>query len=215
MPNDDCLPQIQACAIRVANLDPSSGVPIPGDNNLYVSDALTQMTLTPVYEDAEEISERNACGGIVVSYQGEPSLLRADVELTIASQDPYLVAMLGGGTVLTDGGINGFAMPAIGQINTNPISIELWAKRVDDGELHDEYPYAWWAFPKVTRLKHGQRTFSNGAQLPTFSGQAYENENWFDGPLNDWPVESDRFGQWFPTATLPTASCGPQTLAAS
>lgn len=214
MANNDCLPQIQACAIRVAYLD-ANGVPSPGANKLYVSDSLTEMSVTPVYEDADEISEPNACGATVVSYQGEPTLTRGDGELTIASQDPYLVAMLGGGTVLTDGGVNGWAMPAIGQINSAPISIELWAKRIDDGELHNEYPYAWHVFPKVTRLKHGQRTFSNGAQLPTFSMQMYENENWFDGPLNDWPVESDRFWQWFPTDSLPTISCGPQTIAAS
>jgi len=212
--NNDCLPQVQACAIRVAYLD-SNGVPTVGANKLYVSDALTELTMEPVYEDADEITETNACGSIAVNYQGDPTLKRGDIEITIASQDPYLVAMLGGGTVLSDSGVNGFAMPAIGAINSAPVSIEVWAKRIDDGELHDEYPYAWWVLPKVTRLKHGSRTFNNGAQLPSFTAQAYENENWFDGPLNDWPVASDRFAQWFPTASLPTIVCGPQSIAAS
>src|SRR5688572_12746605 len=143
MPNNDCLPQVQACAIRVAYLD-ANGVPSPGANKLYVSDALSELTTEPVYEDAEEIAEANACGTLAVNYQGEPTLKRADGELTIVTQDPYLVSMLGGGDVLTDSGLHGFAYPAIGQINSAPISIELWAKRIDDGELHDEYPYAWW-----------------------------------------------------------------------
>ena len=212
--NNDCLPQVQACAIRVALLDPN-GVPSPGANHLYVSDALSELNMTPVYEDAEEITETNACGTTALSYQGEPTLKRGEGDLTIISQDPYLVAMLGGGDVLTDSGLHGFAFPSLGVNTAQAISIELWAKRIDDGEMHDEYPYAWWVLPKVTRLKHDQRTFNNGSQLPKFMFQLYENENWYDGPLNDWPVASDRFAQWFPTATIPTATCGPQTLPAS
>ncbi len=214
MANNDCLPQVQACVIRVADLD-VSGVPLPGSDNLYVSDALTTLQMTPVYTDADEIEEKNACGTVCVNYQGDPTLKRGDIELTICTADPYLQAKLGYGDVLTDTGIHGFAYPPIGVVTGNGVSIELWAKRIDDGELHDEWPYAWWVLPRVTRLKHGVRTFNNGAQLPVFSGQAYENPNWFDGPLNDWPVSSDRFAQWFPSQTIPVASCGAQALAAS
>lgn len=214
MANNDCLPQVQACAIRVALLEPN-GVPSPGANKLYVNDTLTELNFTPTYEDAEEVMEKSACDKVVVNYQGDPTLKRGEGELTIASQDPYLVYLLGGGSVLTDAGVHGYAYPAIGDQLSQAISIELWAKRIDDGELHDEYPYAWWVLPKVTRLKHGQRTFNNGAQLPNFSFQLYENENWYDGPLNDWPVTSDRFAQWFPTNSLPAIPCGPQTLPAS
>jgi hypothetical protein len=214
MANDDCLPQVQACAIRVAYLD-SSGVPRPGSNNLYVTDALTEMKVTPVYEDGDEITEKNACGRVVINYKGDPTLKRGDGTLSIFSQDPYLTTMLGGGEVLTDSGLHGFAFPQIGVINTQDISIELWSKRIDDGELHDEFPYAWWVFPRVSRVRHAERTFNSGPNVPAFSMELYENPNWFDGPLNDWPVSSDRLAQWFPTTGIPTISCGPQALAAS
>lgn len=213
MANEDDLGQVQACAIRVTDLDPS-GVPQPGASNIYTSEALTELTATPVYSDADEIEEKNACGAVCVNYTGDDSLKRLDVALTICTHDPWLNAMLSGGDVLTDGGINGFALPAIGPLRGNGVSIELWAKRVDDGDLHDEFPYAWWVLPKVKNLRYGAKTFNNGASLPQFTGRGYENANWYDGPLNDWPVSSDRALQWFPVASLPTID-GLQTLAAS
>lgn len=214
MANNDCLPQIQACAIRVAVLD-SNGVPSPGANKLYTSDALTTLTLTPNYTDGETIEERNACGGLCVSYRSLDTLNWFDVELTICSHDPYLVEMLGQGDVLTSGGVRGYAFPPIGTIGEQGVSVELWAKRIDGGDLHAEWPYAWYTLPKLRNLRHGPRTFGNASQLPSFTGQAVENPNWFDGPLNDWPVASDRAVQWYPAAALPVIACGPTTLAAS
>lgn len=208
------LPVVQACAIRVAELD-GAGVPNPGTLNLYTCDALTELQVTPVYTDGDEIEQKNACGGICINYKGDDSLKRADVAITVCTPDPYLSAMLGGGDVLTDGGIQGYAYPPIGTLTGDGISIEVWAKRIDDGDLAADYPYMWFVLPKVKNLRHGQRTFNSGAQLPVYSGQALENPNWFDGPLNDWPVASDRILQYFPVDSLPTIDCLPATLAAS
>ncbi len=213
MANEDNLPQVQACALRVTILEPS-GVPLPGAGNVYTTDTLTELTATPVYEDADELTEKNACGTVCVNFTGDDSLKRADVALTICTHDPYLLAMLSDGDVLTDSGLHGFAMPPIGPLTGAGVSLELWSKRIDDGDLHDEFPYAWWVLPRVKNLRMGARTFSNGTALPQFTGRAGENPNWFDGPLNDWPVASDRIIQWFPVAALPTID-GRQTLAAS
>lgn len=212
--NDDCLPQVQGCAIRVSALD-SNGVPSPGANKLYVTDAFTELQLSPIYEDGDEITEKNACGAVAIDYKAAPSFKRADVSLTLITGDPYLHSMLSVGVVLTDSGLHGYAFPPVGSIEGNGVSIEVWAKRIDDGDVHADFPYAWWVLPKVKNLKLGQRTFNNGSILPVFTGEALENENWYDGPLNDWPVASDRVAQWFPTATKPASQCGPQTLAAS
>lgn len=215
MANNDCLPQLQACAMRVTYLD-GSGVPNPGSQQLYVTKSFTEIVLTPVYEDGDEITEKTACGEVGVNFKSPDSFKRADIQITVVQQDPYLQAMLGQGDVLTDAGVRGYAFPPIGSIESDGVSIEVWARRIDDGDMHAEFPWAWWVFPKVTNLRHNARTFNNGSQLPQFTGQALENENWLDGPLNDWPVGSDRVAQWFPVADLPdTSTCGPQTLAAS
>lgn len=214
MANNDCLPQVMACRLRVCKLD-SNGVPSPGANKLYVTDAFASLTATPVYVDADEIEEKNGCGEVAINYKGDDSFKRLDVELQIHTHDPYLAEMLGLGTVLTSGGVNGYAVPPIGALTGNGVSVEVWAKRIDSGALHAEYPYAWWVLPKVQNLRHGTKTFNNGAHIQTFTGQAVENENWYDGPLNNWPVASDRALQWFPTASMPAVVCGPQTVTAS
>lgn len=214
MANSDCLPQVQACRLRVCKLD-SNGVPTPGANNLYVTDAFASLTATPVYTDGDEIEEKNACGTVAINYKGSDSFKRLDVELQVHTHDPYLTEMLGLGDVLTAGGVNGYAAPPIGAIAGNGVSIEVWAHRVDDGDLHAEYPYAWWVFPKVKNLRHGAKSFANGPHVQTFVGQAVENPNWYDGPLNDWPTTSDRSFQWMPTDDMPAVVCGPQTVAGS
>lgn len=215
MANDDCLPQVQACAVRVTDLD-SDGSPLVGDDTMYVSDALVSLEVTPVYVDGTEIEEKTACDRVAVNFVGDDSLKRLDIALVIATQDPYLVEKLGGGSVVTDAGINGYRFPGIGALSGDGVSIELWAKRVDDGVLHPDWPYAWHVLPLVKNLRHGVRTFSNGAQLPAFSGRAYMNSNWLDGPENDFPVATDDTPWiWFPTPTLPEASCGPLEVVAS
>lgn len=212
---NDCLPQVHACAIRVARLA-ANGAPLVGAQNLYVSDALSILTTTPVYTDGDEIEEKNACGNVAINYRGDDSFKRLDVALTLVTPDPELHEMLASGSeVLTDGAAVGWAYPPIGSVGGNGVSIELWSKRIDDGDLDATFPYAWWVYPKVKNLRVGERAHQNGPLLAPLAGQAYENPNWFDGPLNDWPATSDRVGQWIPTAALPDVVCGYQALVAS
>jgi len=212
----DCLPQVHACAIRVAALG-IDGVPAPGAQNMYVSDALTKLTIKPVYEAGTEIVERNACGAVGVDYKAPDSLKRADIELELLTPDPFLHQLLtdGGIAFAAAGGGEGFQYPPIGQLTGFGVSIELWSKRIDSGALDNTYPYAWWVLPRVQNLKLGDREFSETAQKSPFTGEAYENAAWFDGPANDWGDPSDRLAQWAPTTTLPTVNCGFIALAAT
>jgi hypothetical protein len=212
----DCRPQVQACAIRVARLD-TNGVPLPGANNLYVSDAMVSLGWTSVYVNGDEIEDKNACGTVVVKHRGADSFKRGDVVLNIATPDPFLMEMLTGGDVLDEAPRpKGFAAPAIGAVVGNGVSVELWAKRLDEsGDLDPDFPYAHWVYPKLKNLRVGDHTHQNGSLPQSVSGQAYENLNWFDGPAGDWPATSDRVYQWLPTTTLPTPTCEYQTLAAS
>jgi hypothetical protein len=212
----DCLPQVHCCAMRVGALD-ISGVPLPGAENLYVTNSMTKVTLKPVYETGNEITERNACGAVVVDYKSPDSLKRADIEIEIVTPDPFLHQLLadGGVAFAASAGGTGFQYPPIGQITGYGVSIELWTKRINNGALDSTFPYAWWALPKVQNLKLGDREFSETAQKTIFTGECYENAAWFDGPNNDWLDASDRLAQGVPTTSYPDATCGFLALAAT
>lgn len=214
MPND-CKPQLQACALRVARLD-GAGVPNPGNSNLYVTTAFTTVGFSAEVAEGEEFEVKNACGEVCVSYKDCDRLKRLNMDIELCYPDPELTEMLVGGVRLVSGAATGYGFPRLNVADCpNGISIEIWAKRITTGgSLASPFPYAWWVFPKVF-LQHNEDTFENGPHQPTFAGFAIENENWYNGPSNNWPVASDRVAQWMPTSTLPPDICGYQQLAAS
>jgi hypothetical protein len=201
------LPQLAACRMRITNLD-ADGSPTVGSGNLYVTDAMVSVAFSHVYEDGDEIAEKNACGAVALNYKGDDSLKWGTITIQLAAPDPYLQAILSNGSVLTDPPLVGFASPDIGTLSTAGISIEVWTKRILNGVLDPDAPYAWWVYPLVRNLRPGDHTHENAGLKPTYSGQAFENANWGDGPINDFPVASTQMYQWIEATTLPALSAG-------
>ena len=197
------LPQVSACATRVSLLT-AAGLPIGGASGSYVSSALVKATLTPVYEDGEEIKEKNGCGVVVVDYVSDDTFTRCDLELDFLTPDPYLHSILiSQGAVLSGAWGKGWAYPPIGALS-GQLSVELWAKRIDNGVPDASFPYAWWTLPRVRNARLGAREFSNTVQHSIVTARCYENTQYYDGPANDWPAASSRCAQWIPAAALPT-----------
>lgn len=209
-----CLPQVQACAVRVALLG-SDGTPSGGASASYVSGALVKATLKPVYKDGAAIQEDGACGTSLVDYVSDDSLTRADIDLDFLTPDPLLHSiLLSQGAVLTGAWGKGWAYPPIGTLS-GQLSLELWAKQINNGVPDPNFPYARWVIPLVKGMRLGDREFSNTGQHSLLTGKCYENTNWFDGPANDWPAASDRIAQWIPAVSHPTIDCTYDTVVAS
>lgn len=208
-----CLPQVQACAVRVAELQ-TTGQPATGAGKMYVSDTMVNVTISPQYEDGEAITDKNACGTTVTSFVSPPTFIRADITVEFIESNPDLAQlMLTQGTILSGAWGKGWAYPPLGAL-TGQFSLELWAKRINNGVVDPTFPYAKWAIPLIKNTKLGDREF-NGPSHMIVTGEAYENTMWFDGPNNDWPAASNRVAQWIPVATLPTANCTAGTVATS
>ena len=210
------LPQIQAEAMRICLLEPN-GVPHPGPDAVYVTQALTKIEVKPDYKDGTEITQENAAGVLCVDYIGPKTFRRAMVTIELCSPDPFAAFLLGNGDLLEGlpSGVPGYAAPPIGEVKSRPISVEFWAKRIVDGDQDPDFPWAWWALPKLRDMAQTDFSAENKAMVPSFEGQALENLNWFDGPGNDWPATSDRVWQWVPTKTIPDPTVGLAALAAS
>lgn len=194
--------------MRIALLEPDGSI-VGGDEHMVVTKSFTSLATTAVYTDGDETEEKNACGEVEVNFRANDSFKRLDFTITLLKPDPYVSALLSDGVLLDPGdGRIGYAYPPIGSVSDKRISVELWAKRINNGVLDPDYPYAHWAFPLGQNLRIGDKEFASGNQVTTFSGQFLENTNWFDGPGNDWDVASDRVAQWIPTDELPDVVCG-------
>lgn len=214
MAEQPALPQVHGLRMRVANLD-QNGVPTPGADQLYISDAFTKVSIDPRYTDGGEIEQKNAQGVTCLHYKSSDTFKGLDIEIELCTVDPYLLAQLTGGAVLTDGSRTGFAAPALGAVGGDGVSIEVWTRRVDDGEEDVDSPWGWWVYPRVKNLRLGSFSHEDNPLNPTVVGQCYENPNWYDGPLNDWAPASDKVYQYLPTNQLPEAAVGYSATAAS
>lgn len=219
MPSTDPLPQVQIVRMRVTKLD-ADGVPSPGAGNMYVTDKMIKVGWSPVYKDGNEIEVTNGAGTLCTNYRSPDSLKRADVSIELCVPDPELVAMLTSGATISatpTARPYGWAMPAIGEITGNGVSIEWWTRRIDNGVQDATYPWAWWVMPRVKNLRHADKTHEDGAQPTVITGQGYENANWYNGPANNWGAASSKVVQWLPSrdSELPAAVVGAQTLSAS
>lgn len=202
----DCRPQVHGCAVRLARLD-ATGAPLVGATNLYVTDQLITMTATPVYADGDEIEDKTACGTVGLQYRAPDTFKRYDISIELLYPDPFLESMMGGESLTVAGRPLGAAAPPIGPITGDGVSIEVWAKRIDDGDVDALWPYAHWAYPKVRNLRKAPHSHANAGLRSTWTGQAFENALWGNGPNNDFGADSDRVWQWIPSDAIPAATC--------
>lgn len=217
---NSCGRSLKVCADRITKLE-LDGSPDVGSLNRYTANDLVTLTVTSEYSDDDDFEVRGASGDICVRWFSFGPFKRLSFEMERCAADPEFGAMLIGESTLTSGAAVGFRWPEIGvgggcsgqsQLG---VAYECWTLHVGaDGQIHPTLPYLRWLFPR-TRWKVGDKNFENAPMSHRFTGSGEENDQWLDGPDNDWPVLSDRSGQWLPVATLPTAQCGPQSVAAS
>lgn len=210
----DYAASVQGVCIRATRLT-AAGAPATGANASYVMSAFIRASFTPEYEEGEEITEKNAAGGLCVSYKAPDTLRRVTLELAICEPDPELTQLLAGGDLLavtTPTAANvGYAAPATGvDPNPNGCSLEVWSYAVQTNRRASVNPYFHWVFPKVQLRPTGDRTIENGLLANVFSGTGEGNIGFGAGPTADWPYPTmtDRAYLYARSATAPTGVRG-------
>lgn len=90
---------VQGVCIRATRLA-ADGQPATGPYASYVMEAFVRMTITPEYDDGDEIQEKGANGLLCVYYKAHDVLKRVVSEIAICEPDPEMTELLTGGTLL-------------------------------------------------------------------------------------------------------------------
>ena len=202
---------IQGVCIRVTRLD-ATGALLTNAGDSYTTSAFMRLSVTPEYEEGDEMTEKSANGAICVSYKAPDTLKRITMELAICEPDPELSQLLSGGLLLRKNyGSSlansaastlsiGWASPGVGDDPAgNGVAIEAWSYAIKGGKKDEDNPYFHWVFPYVKMRQSGDRVIENGMLANTFEGYGLGGSSdaaysFGDGPDGRWefPVASQR-----------------------
>lgn len=90
---------VQGVCIRATSLA-ADGTCATGATASYAMDAFVSATITPNYDQGDEISEKNASGVLCVYYRALDTLKNVTIALSICEPDVELTEILSGGTLL-------------------------------------------------------------------------------------------------------------------
>lgn len=206
-----CPSALHLCFVRITRVS-AVGEPVPGPNNVYVSDTPLDLAINPDILAGEVKDVKGGCDQLVATYRGQDITKRFNLELTQAIIDPALEEMLCGGSIVLAGedpiGVN---FPAPCGTQQPFVAIEAWQDLYDcDHQPSEPYQYRRYIFPS-SRWVRGPETAQNDFSQPKFTGFTVGNANWGVGIFGDLTNPVGANGQWVFDNTLPTAACGYQT----
>lgn len=173
-------------AIRISKLGPDGKI-LSGANSVYTFKEFISFSFTPEYEDGDEFTQKNAKGGVCVTYKAADTLKRLNLSVAICNPDPIVESLLGGGTTLagaTGSDPVGWASPAVGEDPVpNGVAIEVWSHAVTDGKRDGTTPYFHWIFPYAKLRQSGERVIQNDILATEFEGWSVGNSAFGSGPL--------------------------------
>lgn len=226
-----CISQAKVCRLRVARLS-STCAPVPGADNGAVTAGILTMTRAAEISEGTEYEFKNGCGEIIAQAKDADRIKWFNLTGTLQVMDYELFEiMFSGDTLLADvgedfaGKVVGYARPS-GSTTPDACSLEIWTTTVigtGGGCASDAAApvYVRHVFPRVVFVE-GDRTFEDAPGTVTFTGRAYENPAWGNGPWNDtpltWPAPSQTAHFEFIEHALPanvvSGGCGYITVPA-
>lgn len=196
--------------IRVTALD-ATGKFLETEKASYVTQSFISVSFTPEYEDGDEFTQKNAAGGVCVTFKAPDTLKRINLSVAICDPNPELTSLLGGGVTLgASATVEGWAAPKVGEDPTpNGVAIEVWSKAIVDGKPAATKPYWHWIFPYAKMRESGERVVQNDILATEFEGWSVGNLKFAAGPgAPAWayPQVADRPYSYARTDSVPAAT---------
>lgn len=191
-----CISQAKVCRLRVATLS-SACAPVAGANTGAVTAGILTMTRAAEISEGTEYEFKNGCGEIIAQAKDADRIKWFNLTGELQVMDYELLQIMFGGSLITAdvgedyaGKTIGYCRPA-GSDTPSAVSLEVWTSTVigtSGGCSSDANApqYVRHVFPRVVFVE-GDRTFEDGTGTISFTGRAYENPAWGNGPWNDFP----------------------------
>jgi hypothetical protein len=159
------------------------GNPVVGPKTTLVTDGFVTVTMSPQYQEADEITVVKANGKPCVSDKPADTLKWWDVTITLCQVNPALASMLGGYESVLD-----FAGSAVGyriaeEITTEGVGLELWSDVIAEDECSGGgAEYGYFLAPRIVNTKvSGDIVIQNDAVSLELQGRTKRNR-WGAGP---------------------------------
>lgn len=217
--------------MRLTRLD-ACGAPVEGVCSTLVTDGFVLVTDTANYQDAEEITQPNANGGLCIDDTPDPALRWLDLTIQMCLVDPDAVNIMTGDPLVSDDATPtantvGFRVDA-GLSGSGNFALELWSGVPGQAcDLAGFPTYGYWLFPWVKNATWGETTVQNGALTLNITARTQAGSQWGVGPYNirrdaaipatEEPLltaigaEQHKHFQWT-TLAPPVDACGCQEL---
>jgi hypothetical protein len=206
MPDASPAVSLYAVCMRLSRLD-ATGAPIVGPDMMYVTDSLVRVNYTPRYETTDAVTKRNGRGKLCLNVPGRRQFAGMDLSLEVCEDDPALVELLQGGSVLTTGAgadVIGYQFPGTDEADAT-FGLEVWTEAWNGDSRDAVHPYFRYVLP-LCSVSQGERSLAAEPDENTYEGTASANAAWGNGPVNDWTHDSTKALQWIRTATPPPAA---------
>jgi hypothetical protein len=159
-----CASPIKGEVIRLTLLN-NCGDPIFGPGSAQVTtDAWTEVTATPNYEEGTRFLSRKANGQPCVNLQDPAFMNWVELGTTLCTLDVDLIAVATGEQPISDNAAGDFVGVTFGEgLLTAQYSFELWQPVAGDGECDEDGNQRWvyWAWPRVYNAQIQELTFTN------------------------------------------------------
>ena len=212
----NCGGTVNICRVRVTAVDANGNVAGTTNNN-YVTDLVTEVSLSPDITTGDTITQKNGCGCKVIGYKVKDVFNFFTFAFTDAALEPALQALMLNGalasqqTIVNGSDTVGLAFTGALECDEDEpaVAFEFWTQHVVGSAQDGTYPWIHWVFPKSVWAL-GDNTFAEGVGLPVLNGFSRANPNWGDGPYGDGPPDGQDIsegGYWKTAVEPPTAAC--------